>query len=109
MPIVTRSTFSRASTDIEWPWDITGEPGSAIQDYGDSVRARIEERKTYVTDTFGATLSFSDVSDLEVYVEVTFPDQESFDNYTDYVNTDPDWFPAVPSSFGLTKSFEVIE
>ena len=109
MPIVTRSTFSRASTDIVWPWDVTGEPGSATGDYGNSIRSRIEERKTYVTDNFGATMSFGNVSDLEVYVDVSFPDQESFDNYTDWVNTDPDWYPAVPSSFGLTKSYEVTE
>lgn len=108
MPTVVKNHFSRTDTDIEWPWEVTGDDGSAIKDWGDSVRARIDSAKQHLVDNYGATYSEVVVDDLNCYLEVTFPDRDTYDSYLDYVNTDPDFVPAVPSIFGLTKSVEIV-
>ena len=107
MPVM-RLRFNRDSTDVEWPWEGTGDPGSAKEQWNNDVRARVADARSVFTDTYNCTLGETViVSDLEKYFDVTFPDQATMDAYADYVNTDPDWMPAVPSMFGLSKTVEI--
>lgn len=108
MAVVVRNHYIRTSADLTWPWELTGPDGSAIKEYGDSVRQRIADAKTYAEDNFSASFSYGEIDDLNTYVDVTFPDQASYDAHADYVNTDPDWFPAVPATFGISRSNEIL-
>jgi hypothetical protein len=107
MPVM-RLHYVRESTEVEWPWEVTGDPGSALEDWGNLIRERIDNYKLLLASDFNATVDpWVVVSDLAVYVDVTFPDQARMDAYGDFVNTDPDWMPSIPSTFGLKKTVEV--
>lgn len=107
MPVM-RITYTRESTDVTWPWEVTGDPGSAEQVWGDDVRQRMRDTKALFLNSYGATNSgLVTESDLVVYTDTTFPDTDSMNAYEDYVNTDPDWVPAVPSTFQMTKTVTI--
>ena len=95
-----RVTFTRTSTDVIYPWQ-------AESPYYTECAEQIGNHDAYLAANYGVTKGENViVSDLEMYVDYTFPSRASFADYIENYYNDPAVYgeKSVPDIPGLSRS-----